>query len=187
MFSFGSKNKKKRSSGSNAQRELQKLKRQDLLELLLDQMRENDQLRAQIATQQEEIDGLDILVARLKARLDDKDRLLESLFACARDMVDLRSPRRRMEMLLEMEGLLTAHNVRQAAGEEPEADFVAAEPEFAAEPELSAEFEAEPELDPEPEEEADAEFESEEAPEAVPSPEVTPEPSEEPVPEEAAE
>ena len=59
---------------AGSEKELQKLRRMDLLELLLDQIRENEKLSA---TNEE----LTSLTERLKAKLDDKDEQIERLKA----------------------------------------------------------------------------------------------------------
>lgn len=60
-------------------RELQKLKRQDLLELLLEQMRENDDLSLKLERREIAIQGLEGTVERLKDKLDLKDAQIEHL------------------------------------------------------------------------------------------------------------
>lgn len=60
-------------------KELQKLRRQDLLELLLDQMLENDTLRDTLAERDERVEDLSAMADRLKAKLDDKDQQIEHL------------------------------------------------------------------------------------------------------------
>ena len=57
---------------SNSARELQKLRRMDLLELLLDQVRENEE-------QAESLAELTDLTARLKDKLNQKDAQIEHL------------------------------------------------------------------------------------------------------------
>ena len=60
-------------------KELQKLRRQDLLEFLLDQMVENDTLRDTLAEREASIRDLSSMAERLKAKLDDKDATIERL------------------------------------------------------------------------------------------------------------
>lgn len=60
-------------------RELQKLRRQDLLELLLDQMREGEALQTALADRERKIEQLTDLSERLKAKLDLKDEQIERL------------------------------------------------------------------------------------------------------------
>jgi len=60
-------------------RELQRLKRQDLLELLVAQLKEGERLQAIIADNEATIDELTDLSERLKAKLDDKDAQIERL------------------------------------------------------------------------------------------------------------
>ena len=59
---------------SSTEKEFQKLRRMDLLELLLDQIRDNEKLSASVET-------LTDLSERLKAKLDDKDAQIERLKA----------------------------------------------------------------------------------------------------------
>ena len=54
-------------------KDLQRLSRQDLLELLVGQMREGDDLRASIAQKESEIENLTAMGNRLKDKLDLKD------------------------------------------------------------------------------------------------------------------
>lgn len=56
----------------DANKELQKLRRMDLLELLLDQTRETERLSSRV-------DELEDLTDRLKGKLDDKDAQIEHL------------------------------------------------------------------------------------------------------------
>ena len=75
VFSFA-----KRESGADApNKELQKLKRQDLLELLLEQMRESDQLEATIEGLNAQITALTDLTDYLKQNLSEKDALVDQL------------------------------------------------------------------------------------------------------------
>ena len=75
MFSFA-----KRESGADApNKELQKLKRQDLLELLLEQMREGDQLEATIAGLNAQIATLTDLTDYLKQNLSEKETIVDQL------------------------------------------------------------------------------------------------------------
>ena len=75
MFSFA-----KRESGASApNKELQKLKRQDLLELLLEQMREGDQLEATIAGLNAQIATLTDLTDYLKQNLSEKETIVDQL------------------------------------------------------------------------------------------------------------
>ena len=60
------------NSRNDSDRELSRLKRQDLLELLLEQMREGERLQA-------EVNQLTSLSDRLKAKLDDKDVQIDHL------------------------------------------------------------------------------------------------------------
>ena len=72
--------RKNNADGTSKQnRELNRLRRQDLLELLLDQMHESDDLRATIGQQQLRIAELEGLTERLKDKLDLKDEQIEHL------------------------------------------------------------------------------------------------------------
>ena len=127
MFSFA-----KRESGAPApNKELQKLKRQDLLELLLEQMREGDQLEATIAGLNTQISALtdltdylkqglsekDALVEQLQRRLELKDRIIAQLLAQGRE---LPSELAEMEELLDAEqGAIEAY-LEERYSEQPE-------------------------------------------------------------------
>lgn len=76
MFSIGNK----RGEGSQA-RELQRLRRQDLLELLLEQMGEADSLAGELSASQARVAELEALCGRLRDRLDEKDGLIDKLKA----------------------------------------------------------------------------------------------------------
>lgn len=60
-------------------KDLQRLNRQDLLELLVGQMREGDDMRAVIDRGEREIENLNALVDRLKGKLDLKDEQIDNL------------------------------------------------------------------------------------------------------------
>lgn len=127
MFSFA-----KRGSGANEpNKELQKLKRQDLLELLLEQMREGDQLEATIAGLNTQISALtdltdylkqglsekEALVEQLQRRLELKDRIIAQLLAQGRE---LPSELAEMEELLDAEqGAIEAY-LEDRYSEQPE-------------------------------------------------------------------
>lgn len=76
MFSIGNK----RGEGSQA-RELQRLRRQDLLELLLEQMGEADSLSGELSASEARVAELEALCGRLRDRLDEKDALIDKLKA----------------------------------------------------------------------------------------------------------
>ena len=61
------------------EKELHKLKRQDILHLLLLQVREAEQMRQQMAETEEELQAANKTVERLKNRLDEKDEQIERL------------------------------------------------------------------------------------------------------------
>ena len=127
MFSFA-----KRGCGANEpNKELQKLKRQDLLELLLEQMREGDQLEATIAGLNTQISALtdltdylkqglsekEALVEQLQRRLELKDRIIAQLLAQGRE---LPSELAEMEELLDAEqGAIEAY-LEDRYSEQPE-------------------------------------------------------------------
>lgn len=69
---FGSSRKQSADSASASGKEFQKLRRVDLLELLVDQVRENEELTASVT-------DLKDLSERLKAKLDQKDAQIERL------------------------------------------------------------------------------------------------------------
>ena len=71
---FGNSKKAKAETGGPSEKEFHKLRRVDLLELLLDQMRENEKLSTSEAELSE-------LTTRLKAKLDQKDEQIERLKA----------------------------------------------------------------------------------------------------------
>ena len=79
MISILPGSQKSQKSEKGQGRELSKLKRQDLLELLLDQMHESDDLRAALAEQRAQILELTNLAERLKDKLDLKDEQIEHL------------------------------------------------------------------------------------------------------------
>ena len=90
MFSLKSNARGKNNDSSG---QLKKLRRQDLLELLVEQLGENERLSAQIdelqaanaaLTDQVErlkgkLDDKDVQIDHLKVKLDDKDRLIDRL------------------------------------------------------------------------------------------------------------
>lgn len=75
---FARQDTTKRDASRDAQT-LRKLKRQDLLEVMLDQMRTNDNLSKTNAELMARAIELTELTGRLKARLDEKDAQLERL------------------------------------------------------------------------------------------------------------
>lgn len=85
MFSIGNN----RAEGTSRARDLQRLRRQDLLELLLEQMREGDALAADVAERDLSIAGLEGLAERLKDRLDLKDEQIAHL----KEKLDLKDER----------------------------------------------------------------------------------------------
>ena len=66
-----------KAKGQN--KDLQRLSRQDLLELLVGQMHEGDVLRSTIEQNEREIADLNALAERLKEKLDLKDQQIENL------------------------------------------------------------------------------------------------------------
>lgn len=75
MFAF----QKRESRADAPNKELQKLKRQDLLELLLEQMREGDQLEATISGLNTQVSALTDLTDYLKQNLSDKETLIDQI------------------------------------------------------------------------------------------------------------
>lgn len=169
MLTFRNKDKSAGKSAQSAGKELQKLKRQDLLELLLEQMREADRLRSEIAASQAEnedlaslserlkakLDDKDAQIDHLKGRLDDKDAALQQVFAIIRSMAVTKKEGERLSLLLEAEDVLADRYVHQ--GEQTEATEESVErPEtvVAIEAEPAVEVITEPALAPEAIEEA---------------------------------
>ena len=68
---------KEKGKGKSSAKDLQRLNRYDLLELLVGQMREGDELRLTIANGETRIAELNSLVDRLKDKLDLKDEQIE--------------------------------------------------------------------------------------------------------------
>lgn len=128
MLTFRNKGKSAGKSAQSAGKELQKLNRQDLLELLLEQMREADRLRVELAASQAENEELEALADRLKAklddkdaqldhlksRLDDKDVALQQLFDVTRDMATANDQAERLALLLKAEEILTDRYFHQS-------------------------------------------------------------------------
>ena len=128
MFSLKSNARGKNNDSSG---QLKKLRRQDLLELLVEQLGENERLSAQIdelqaanaaLTDQVErlkgklddkdvqidhlkvkLDDKDRLIDRLKTRLDDKDTVLAECFEGIRELTEIKGDIPR-ESLLRLEG-----------------------------------------------------------------------------------
>ena len=183
MLSLRSRNN---STTSRENKELQKLKRQDLLELLIEQMQENDALRASISEAEIQIRELTSLSERLKdklndkdaqiellkdrlndkdaqidtfkARLDAKDKLLEGLYTQARTMVNEDDESRRMVAMLEVEDLMASHYMHRAGQDADEAEGVE---------EVEAEDNVEADDDVEAEDADDAEVEEADGAEAT--------------------
>lgn len=72
-------NKRGGASKRGGSKELQHLRRQDLLELLVSQMHEADDLRAMLTEREQTIAELEQLTDRLKGKLDAKDEQQENL------------------------------------------------------------------------------------------------------------
>lgn len=90
--------------------ELHRLKRQDLLELLLEQMRENDALHATVEKDQ-------ATIARLTAKLNDRDLLLKDLYGNIRFLTEASTQAEREHAALQLEDLFVRHFLNQTAGE----------------------------------------------------------------------
>jgi len=161
MFSIGNN----RAEGTNRARELQRLRRQDLLELLLEQMREGDALAADVAERDLSIAGLEGLAERLKDKLDLKDEqiahLKEKLDLKDEQMAHLRAKLDDKDVLIEklkgrldLKDRMIAAQVAQGRdvpeGLEAMEELLEAE-EYALEAliaQRAAEAEAEPEAEP---------------------------------------
>lgn len=78
MFGIGDTRANGRAEKSRG-KDLQRLSRQDLLELLVGQLHEGDELHATIEQETRAIEELNGLVNRLKERLDLKDEKVDSL------------------------------------------------------------------------------------------------------------
>ena len=81
MLSFRHIGKSAGKRANDSGKELQKLTRQDLLSLLLDQTREVDRLRDELVLAQNATNELNAFAERLKAKLDDKDAQISHLKA----------------------------------------------------------------------------------------------------------
>ncbi len=96
-------------------KELQKLKRRELLQLLLDQAQESERLRGELAAAEEHAREMDETFARLRQRLNDKDNQIEEqeeTFARLRQRLDQKDARiRELEEAAEMN-----ETVREAQG-----------------------------------------------------------------------
>ena len=110
----------KERATSNPSRELQKLRRQDLLELLLEQMRENDSLRAAVDSDQAQIAHLTSLTRNLKAQLNDKDALLKALYENIRSLTEATKRSEREHAALQLDDLFMRHFLNQTAREADE-------------------------------------------------------------------
>lgn len=161
MLTFRNKDKSAGKSAQSAGKELQKLKRQDLLELLLEQMREADRLRVELAASQAENEELEALADRLKAklndkdaqldhlkaRLDDKDVALQQVFSIIRNMAVTKKEGERLSLLLEAEDVLADRYLHQV--DEPgTTEETQAKSETAAAIEVEPESEFTEELEP---------------------------------------
>lgn len=77
-----------------ADNDLQKLKRHEVLQLLLDQSEETEQLRVQLAETQEQLRQLEETYERLRKRLDKKDMQIHGL----RDMLTEQRDKREIQL-----------------------------------------------------------------------------------------
>ncbi len=109
IFDHGNKS----VSASSQGRELHRLKRQDLLELLLEQMRENDALRAAAEEDQATITRLTERSDDLKARLDGKDALLKDIYDNIRTLTEASTQAQREHAALQLEDLFVRHFLDQ--------------------------------------------------------------------------
>lgn len=183
MLSFSNKSKGS-SKGSN--RELQKLKRRDLLELLVEQLHEGDRLELELSRREtniveltgltdrlkdrldgkdvqiehlkEKLNDKDVLIDRLKRRLDEKDEILEHTFESVKTLTTADGSAFEKE-LHKLEGLAAMHYLRQFGHHE--------EPKVELEEKDEAEVEPEAVLGVEPQVAEEAEPEAEEETEAI--------------------
>lgn len=132
--------RKSKSENTKQGKELAKLRRQDLLELLLDQMHENDDLRSTLELQLRQNGDLtaltdrlkdrltlkDGVIDRLKKRLDLKDAMIAQLLAQGREMPSS-SDLLDMGELLDVEGRALEAYLVQSSGEIAKAEATAAE------------------------------------------------------------
>ena len=119
MLSFRHIGKSAGKRANDSGKELQKLTRQDLLSLLLDQTREVDRLRDELVLAQNATNELNAFAERLKARLDDKDVALQQLFELTREMAEASGRKERLELLLEAEDVLAERYLHQMDSEVP--------------------------------------------------------------------
>lgn len=188
MLSFSNKSNGS-SKGSN--RELQKLKRRDLLELLVEQLHEGDRLELELSRREttiveltgltdrlkdrldakdvqiehlkEKLNDKDVLIDRLKGRLDEKDEILEHTFESVKTLTTADGAAFEKE-LHKLEGLAAMHYLRQFGHhDEPKVELEAEdEAVVEEEPEAEAAVEPEAELGMEPQAAEEAEPEAEE-------------------------
>ena len=166
MFSLKSN---ARSNNNSSDRQLKKLRRQDLLELLVEQLGESERLQRELSEAQASVaaltdqverlkDKLDVkdiqlehlkdklndkdsLLNRLKARLDEKDAVLAELFEGVKTMADAKGAVQH-DSVVRLEEIAASYYLRQFAREAGTEE--AEEIEEAAETEEVAE-ETEPE------------------------------------------
>ena len=133
MLSFRHIGKSAGKRANDSGKELQKLTRQELLSLLLDQTREVDRLRDELVLAQNatnelnafaerlkaKLDDKDAQISHLKARLDDKDVALQQLFELTREMAEASGHKERLELLLEAEDVLAERYLHQMDSEVP--------------------------------------------------------------------
>ena len=165
MLSFSNKPK---GGSKGAGKELQKLKRRDLLELLVEQLHEGDRLELELSRREasiveltglsdrlkDKLDAKDEQIERLTARLDEKDQILWSVFESLGKLTT--ADRTAFEgELHKLEQLVTVHYLGQF-GHRDEAE-AEGEPEAELEPEVEPELELEPEASLESEPELDDE------------------------------
>lgn len=137
--------RKKNAENAKQGKELAKLRRQDLLELLLDQMHENDDLRATLEVQirqnneqtnltdrlKDRLNLKDGVIDRLKKRLDLKDMIIAQLLAQGREMPSS-SELVDMGELLDVEGRALENYLVQSSSELAKAEATAIEATEAA-------------------------------------------------------
>ena len=146
MFAFRDIRKTAGKTAQEPGKELQKLKRQDLLELLLEQMREADRLRSELSLVKDKeagvsdlaeslrtiLDDREAQLEQLKTRLADEDAALQQAFAIIRKMAGTTRESDRIALQLQAENILADRYISQneAPAQAPEAtkDLAAANP-----------------------------------------------------------
>ena len=133
MFAFRDIRKTAGKTAQEPGKELQKLKHQDLLELLLEQMREADRLRSELSLVKDKeasvsdlaeslrtiLDDREAQLEQLKTRLSDEDAALQQAFAIIRKMAGTTRESDRIALQLQAENILADRYLNQAEAAEP--------------------------------------------------------------------